>query len=651
MHSAMMTLVSILSLILSFPHFATPFLPLFVPCFSQETGSATRVTARPHGHIDFCLLDGTDMKSLTVSLDPHWLTARFPTVSRVGLLIQFTHGLPYGAMYDWVGLPLCSYIPVLLNLTYTLHHFPSYPAPIGGRNWNPIIQSPTRGRTISRGRFRTADTLRRILDTSPSPRPALSTPPRLTATSPRHTNNPPSIKIPDSRSNTNSGNQTISARLTMGGTFAATEPLVLVIPDDYSFENNAKTTALRSPSPILSSRSYTSAHSPSTVSSVSDLHSSDIDGGRRRLADGRGTKKRSGLRPVPRFMPRTPGGRTAQLEVSGATARAPMMHAHFVEPEIPLVVRNEEGEERPVDEAIIGDLSPLPPAEEPLHHSESPYGSNEAHSSPAIPSPSKPSTPSLDENQQERQRAQSLSASVSSIINQARALEHMKLAGTGKIKGGSNLKGSPVWTAQHKLRGSVDSTAGNAGTTDSTSNFGNGATGSGPSSKRTSWVGTGLMGLGLAITPSSSTNVSTGASTPPMRVSFAKEPVRYSEERESGAFDEDEEEEEEGSEAGIDVRGMDAEADGSLTVKPRTIRRTRSWNGSVRGVGSRRVPSKQRSKGGEKGKDKKQGWLEWFLAAGTAAGAGGVPGHMSATGSSMGIGREELFENRGRDDW
>jgi len=136
-----------------------------------------------------------------------------------------------------------------------------------------------------------------------------------------------------------------------------------------------------------------------------------------------------------------------------------------------------------------------------------------------------------------------------------------------------------------------------------------------------------------------------------MRVSFAKEPVRYSEERESGALDEDEDEEEDGGEAGVDIRGMETGADGGLTVKPRSIRRTRSWNGSVRGVGSRRVPSKQRSKGGESGQDKKKGWLEWFLAASTAAGAGGVPGHMSASGSSMGIGREEMFESRGGNDW
>jgi hypothetical protein len=432
------------------------------------------------------------------------------------------------------------------------------------------------------------------------------------------------------------------------------EPLVLAIPQNYPFENNAKMTGIHStedisiPSPILS---YTSAHSPSTVSSASDLHSSDIDGGSRRLVDMRGSKRRSGLRPVPRFMPRTPGRRTAQLEVSGATARAPMMHAHLVEPGILLLVRNEEGEERPVDEATVGDLSPLPPTGEPLYHSDSPSNPNEAHPSPAIASSSKPSTPSLDQSQEERQRTQSLSASVSSIISQARALEHMKLASTGKIKGGSSLKGSPAWQAQHKLRGSVDSTIVISGAPDSTSHLGNGATGSGPSSKRSSWVGTGLMGLGLAITPSSSTNVSTGASTPPMRVSFAKEPVRYSEERESGVLDEDEEEGEDGSEAGIDVQGMDAEADGSLTIKSRSIRRTRSWNGSIRGVGSRRVPLKQRSKGGESGKDKKQGWLEWFLAAGTAAGVGGVPGHMSATGSSMGIGREEMFESRGRDDW
>lgn len=332
-----------------------------------------------------------------------------------------------------------------------------------------------------------------------------------------------------------------------------------------------------------------------------------------------------------------------------------MMHAHLLELENPVPLRKEEDEQQVVEEAAVGDLSPLPPAGEPLYPSSIfPYGTNEAHPSPAILSPPKPSTPaelpSLDQSDQERRRAQSLSASVSSIINQARALEHMKLASTGKVKGGSSLKGSPAWQAQHKLHGSVESTPGTLGIPNSTSNVNSDFAGSGPSSKRTSWIGNGLMGLGLAITPSSSTNVSNGAITPPMRVSFAKEPIRYSEERESGTFDKEEEEEEDGGKAGIDAQGLDAEADGGLTIKPRSIRRTRSWNGSVKGVGSRRVPSKKRSKGGESGKEKKEGWLEWFLTA-TAHGASGVPGHMGAAGSSMGIGREELFESRGRDDW
>jgi hypothetical protein len=131
-----------------------------------------------------------------------------------------------------------------------------------------------------------------------------------------------------------------------------------------------------------------------------------------------------------------------------------------------------------------------------------------------------------------------------------------------------------------------------------------------------------------------------------MRVSFAKEPVRYSEERESETFDEEEEEEEEGGEA-----GLHGGVDGGLTIKPRSIRRTKSWDGSVRGTGSRRVPSNKRGKG-ESGKEKKEGWLEWFLTATTAGAAVGGPGHMAASmSSSMGIGREEMFGGRGGEGW
>jgi hypothetical protein len=75
----------------------------------------------------------------------------------------------------------------------------------------------------------------------------------------------------------------------------------------------------------------------------------------------------------------------------------------------------------------------------------------------------------------------------------------------------------------------------------------------------------------------------------------------------------------------MDIRRMDEEDDGSLTVKPQNTWRTKSWNGSFRGVDLRRVPSKKRSRGGESAKDKKQEWSEWFLAS-AAAGAGGVPG-------------------------
>jgi hypothetical protein len=62
--------------------------------------------------IDFCLLDGTDMKSLTCIPRPLLADGQIPDGLPIGLLIQFTQRVPYGAMYDWVGLLICSYIPV-----------------------------------------------------------------------------------------------------------------------------------------------------------------------------------------------------------------------------------------------------------------------------------------------------------------------------------------------------------------------------------------------------------------------------------------------------------------------------------------------------------------------------------------------------------
>jgi len=428
----------------------------------------------------------------------------------------------------------------------------------------------------------------------------------------------------------------------MRGSFASAESLSLAIPNDYTLESNKKRAEMHSTPniPVPSSipyRSYSSARSPSTVSSASDLHS-DMDGRTQPLSDSREAKRRLKLRPAPRFMPRTPGGRTAQLEVSGATARAPVMHAHLIEPE------NSIPTERSENEAAIGDLSPLPPVGDPLPSSASPY------LFPAIPTPPKPPTPAettfFDQSQQERQRAQSLSASISTIISQKRALENVKLANAGKVKGGSSLKGSPAWNAQRQLHGSVELTPGVPAIPRSTSNASQEGAGSGPSSKRASWIGNGLLGLGLAITPSSSANASTGTNTPPLRVSFAKEPVRYSEERESRPVNDEEEE----ADADTDAQGLQAGAEGGLTIKPRSIRRTRSWNGSVKGASSGRVPSKKRNTGGGSGKEKKEGWLEWFLGA-TTASPSVLSGHMGVSAGSMGIGRDEMFESRGRDDW
>lgn len=293
-----------------------------------------------------------------------------------------------------------------------------------------------------------------------------------------------------------------------------------------------------------------------------------------------------------------------------------MMHAHLVDLESPLAVN---------EDTPVADSHSVPTGESPSHATDK--------------SASKLAETVSPEQDQERRRTQSLSLSVSSVIGQARALESVKLASAGKVKGGSNLKGSPAWQAQRKL---VDHASLDGGSSIPNSpSIHHESVGSGSGSKRTSWIGAGLVGLGLAITPTSS-----GANTPPMRVSFAKEPVRYSEERERTPVEDDDDDEDE--EAEVNTKDLDAEVDGSLTIKPRSIRKTKSWNGSVKGVGSRRVPSKRRSKAEKQ--EKKEGWLEWFLTA-TTAGGGGGPGHMGVSTNSMGIGREEMFESRTRDDW
>ncbi|KIM22199.1 hypothetical protein M408DRAFT_333033 [Serendipita vermifera MAFF 305830] len=483
------------------------------------------------------------------------------------------------------------------------------------RGRNPSLQSPSRGRAILRGRFRTADTLRRILDTSPSPL-SISKPAPPTSPIDKGKSVARDIIIPSTRSNTDSSNKTITR--TMRDSFAAAdEQLALSIPVSTSYTlEGSKEDIHKSPGIhfMRSSRGFAPGQSPSTVSSTSDLNSSDAD---RRDRD---IKRRSSLRPMPRFMPRTPAGRTAILEVSGATARAPKMHAHLVDiasPETDMPTTPDQIVDTPVAEQNVT-----------------------VEKNPDVALIDKSPPPSIQEIQ-ERRRTQSLSASVSSMLGQARALESAKLASAGKVKGGSNLKGSPAWQAQRRL---VDHASLDGGSSAPQSpQIHHESTGSGHS-KRTSWLGASLSGLGLAVTPSSSN--ASGASTPAMRVSFAKEPVRYSEEREQGAIDDDEEEEE-GDEGQLNVKDLDAEVDGTLTIKQRSLRRTKSWNNSVKGIGSRKVPSKRRSKA--ENKEKKEGWLEWFLTA--AAGSSPGPGHMGVSSSSMGIGREEMFESRTRDDW
>jgi hypothetical protein len=179
------------------------------------------------------------------------------------------------------------------------------------------------------------------------------------------------------------------------------------------------------------------------------------------------------------------------------------------------------------------------------------------------------------------------------------------------------------------------------------------------------------MGLGLAITPSSSSPASViirnagagghsatpsisgsiksannGYNTPPMRVSFAKEPVKYSEEREldDGVISD-------GEEVEADTPA-DGNGEGALTIKARSLRRTSSWNDSIAGSTRRRVPPKNGSKNKKKGGG---GWLEWFVnAAGANANAstGGGGGGFGGTPGVGIIGREEVYESRiGREDW
>jgi hypothetical protein len=288
-----------------------------------------------------------------------------------------------------------------------------------------------------------------------------------------------------------------------------------------------------------------------------------------------------------------------------------------------------------------------------------------------------------------RIRTKSLSASVSSSLDQARAAEKKNKA--ARVKGGSSIKGSPAWRAERRLldvvspSSSTFALASASGSDIGTPNelpsipaavpASRAGSRSGLTSKGGSWFGGALMGSGLAITPSSSSptsvisrnagagtgtggghsatpslNGSTGFNTPPaMRVSFAKEPVKYSEERERDdglISDAEEEEEEEETTAAADGNG-----DGALTIKARSLRRVISWNDSISGSTRKRVPLKNNSKN----KDKKRGgWLEWFVNA-TGVNANPTPGGGVGFGGTPGvgvIGREEVYESRiGREDW
>lgn len=471
--------------------------------------------------------------------------------------------------------------------------------------------TPARGRAILSSRFRTADTLRKILDTSPSPHPTATTP--IDIQTPTSSTSAASYNT--ARKNTDASSKTIRKSSSRKMLDASSVPL----PASLTYEPHTHIGGLGSSSSISSthSNSIYNARTHSAMSSSSDLPSnasaaSDVP---QLSAD----RKRSSVtlrKPAPRFLPRTPAGGLAGISVSGATAHAPVMHAHLVQ----------DPEDVPLSD-------PTSPLHDPSLKADlsSPRISDSGSMSPGLYSPP------------ERRRTTSLSASVSSIISQKRALENTK-----SNKGGSRLKGSPAWRAARKLP--LDGPLPSPVPSPSPSVHGmptlpvKEGEGSAGSSRRTSWIGTSLLGLKLPGSTSSLTANGSGSAT---RVSFAKEPVRYSEERESCTFDEREEEEHhEDGEADADADG----GEGGLTIRPSDsrLRRTKSWDGSIRsGTSSRgrRVPSRSgRSK--KKEEEKKGGWLEWFLAA--AAASSTTPGPGPGPFGSMG--REEMFD-RGRDEW
>lgn len=387
--------------------------------------------------------------------------------------------------------------------------------------------------------------------------------------------------------------------------------------------------------------------SPSVLSSTSDLHSyasSDYDLQRK----SKTIRPPSKPRPVPKFMPRTPGGMAASLSVSGATARAPTMHAHLVvDPESPVEETAKASLKK--DEVTIivqpthaSDLTPFTTTISPV-----PSTSASVKSMP------------IDGNSEARKRSKSLSASVSSMLDQARTVEREKAK--TRPKGMSSLKGSPAWTAKRRALDSANGTTSPVLLPSASSDT------SVPGSKKALWIGSGLLGLGLSATPSAagssghsqaSSISANGVNTPPLRVSFSKEPaksVRYSEEREAGYFDE--EDVVDGytvKDSAGNVSSATAvtavptltlpDEDGALTIKARSLRRASSWNDSISARSSIRhpVPAQSSSKK-TKGDGKKGGWLEWFINA-TAAGA-----NASANGMNNGFGgisREDIYERR-----
>ncbi|KAG8811204.1 hypothetical protein FRC18_003623 [Serendipita sp. 400] len=579
--------------------------------------------------------------------------------------------------------------------------------------------APGQGRAILRGRFKTADTLRKILDTSPSPHPLSSSLVSQTST----IDDISTVNFPGagdnnsnsraSRSNTDTSNRTIKIRKSSSRGMSRDNTLPASIPYDVGRGGgsgilanitDARNIHAASSSSISSSVSLPhSIHSPSNFSSTSDLPSTASD------LDRRKSNALTLRRPAPRFMPRTPSGMTAGISVSGATARAPKMRAHLVEEmEIPdnVIPPSSSSPGMGVGVDMFGETHPVV------------GGGGGGSSSTAIaqtkrvgvvppPLPLPLPLPPLDDassSSSERRRTKSLTVSVSSMLGQARNVEDGKAAATaaatGRRTSGSKLKGSPAWHAERKLAierpplsspplaSSASSINGGAAVVVEAGGVGISSPGSSnPGSKRTSWIGVPVGLLGLAgLTPaagatgataSSNSSIHNGTSTPPMRVSFAKEPVRYSVERDSMSFEEEEEDDNEEEEEGA---AAEEEMDGGMTIRPTdgsALRRSQSWDGSIRentltasakgkGKGKatrpnglRRVPSRSHSKkknggdgeeGGAAGKNKKDGWLEWFVGAMTAGPNGSVAGPFSSGTGGL-IGREELFENRGRDDW